>query len=241
MSESKTGRLEFCLTLRHGFSFWKNAVKSTKQLLYRNPHEFSVWKYSGGRGGPGSTLPPFLPLLRKLILEGPILVVKELLEKGQIFKKNILDLFHGSLYNPFWGNQTIQTSMVMLRDFPYNIALFGLVSYNDPCTLGDLISWSWRKRVETERLDLRWMLAPYVFGGQADGFFLGKASGMSSNWMNWAFFEGDSARALMNLKEKMVMLGILPKWLEMCFFDFIVSFFGFLMFVSLTTVWCFMI
>ena len=32
----------------------------------------------------------------------------------------------------------------MLRDFPYSIALFGLVSYNDPCTLGDLISWSWR-------------------------------------------------------------------------------------------------
>jgi len=56
------------------------------------------------------------------------------------------------------------------------------------------------------------MLAPYVFVGQAHGFFGGKASGMSSNLHEFGhFLEGDSARALMNLKEKMVMLRILPK------------------------------
>ena len=36
----------------------------------------------------------------------------------------------------FWGNQTIQSIkcvVVILRDFHYNNALFGLVSYHDPC------------------------------------------------------------------------------------------------------------
>ena len=56
------------------------------------------------------------------------------------------------------------------------------------------------------------MRAPCVFGGQADGFF-GKASGMSSNLHEFGhFLEGDERPGvLMNLKEKMVMLGILPK------------------------------
>ena len=38
---------------------------------------------------------------------------------------------------PILGGSNTLKSMVILRDFPYNNALFGLVSYNDPCCGAD--------------------------------------------------------------------------------------------------------
>ena len=45
----------------------------------------------------------------------------------------------GSLDYPFWGIKHCKC-MVVLMDFPYNSALFGLVSYNDPGLYSTLVA-----------------------------------------------------------------------------------------------------